>query len=249
MKKCILLLLSFSISVICLSQGIGIGTLTPNSSAVLETKSTTQGFLPPRMTTTERNLIATPAEGLMIYNTSTKRINFFDGTDWIVLGSPVIGSEFKGGILVYTLVPGDIGYSPTVPHGLIAAQNDLTMAEWGCYGSNLPGTGNVALGAGNNNTSYIMIGCATAGIAARQCGDLVLNGYSDWFLPSKNELNLLYLNRNSIGNFTGDYYWSSTQDADGAFPTQLALCQNFSNGFQAGDNKYTPHRVRAVRYF
>ena len=53
------------------------------ASAVLEVSSTTKGFLPPRMTTAERDLIATPAEGLMIYNTSTNRPYFFNGTSWM----------------------------------------------------------------------------------------------------------------------------------------------------------------------
>jgi hypothetical protein len=58
---------------------------TINASAVLQADSTTRGFLPPRMTTTERDLIATPAAGLMIYNTTTNRPNFYDGSAWVAL--------------------------------------------------------------------------------------------------------------------------------------------------------------------
>ena len=48
------------------SQNVGIGTLNPAASSVLELNSTTQGFLPPRMTLSQRNAIPGPAEGLMI---------------------------------------------------------------------------------------------------------------------------------------------------------------------------------------
>ncbi len=58
------------------------GNPTPNAHAALEVVSTTKGFLPPRMTTTQRDAVATPPEGLMIMNTSTHALNVFDGTDW-----------------------------------------------------------------------------------------------------------------------------------------------------------------------
>jgi hypothetical protein len=61
----------------------GLGTL--NNSAILQANSTTQGFLPPRMTTAEKNAIVTPSEGLMVYDTNLKRPCFYDGTNWITL--------------------------------------------------------------------------------------------------------------------------------------------------------------------
>ena len=60
---------------------VGLGG-SANPSARLEVNSTTQGFLPPRMTTTQRNAISSPAAGLMIYNTSTNKLNFFNGSTW-----------------------------------------------------------------------------------------------------------------------------------------------------------------------
>jgi hypothetical protein len=60
---------------------IGIGTATPSDVAKLDVASTTQGFLPPRMTTTQRNLI-TAVEGLVIFNTTTKKLQCHDGTIW-----------------------------------------------------------------------------------------------------------------------------------------------------------------------
>ena len=59
---------------------VGIGTTNP--SAKLDITSTTGGFLPPRMTTTQRNAISSPATGLVIYNTTDNVLNFYNGTSW-----------------------------------------------------------------------------------------------------------------------------------------------------------------------
>ena len=65
--------------------GIANGTTVVNSSAQVEIQSTTKGFLPPRMTTTQKNAIATPATGLQIYDSTLNRPCFYDGTTWITL--------------------------------------------------------------------------------------------------------------------------------------------------------------------
>lgn len=62
-----------------------VNTTSPNASAQLQVDSTTRGFLPPRVTTIQKNAIATPAEGLMVYDTDLKRPCFFNGTSWITL--------------------------------------------------------------------------------------------------------------------------------------------------------------------
>jgi hypothetical protein len=64
------------------TNNTGIGTATPNASAVLDVSSTTKGFLPPRMTTAQRDAISTPPAGLVIYNTSTNVLNFYNGSAW-----------------------------------------------------------------------------------------------------------------------------------------------------------------------
>lgn len=65
------------------SGNIGVGTASPDADAILDLTSTSQGFLPPRMTTTQRDAIAAPVPaGLMIYNTTTNKINFYNGTAW-----------------------------------------------------------------------------------------------------------------------------------------------------------------------
>lgn len=69
---------------------VGIGTTTPENSAALDVESTTRGFLPPRMTSDERDLINNPSAGLIIYNTDDNNIQYFNGSGWFGLNANAI---------------------------------------------------------------------------------------------------------------------------------------------------------------
>jgi len=158
-----------------------------------------------------------------------------------------IGQNYYGGIVAYILVSGDPGYDSTVQHGLIVAPYDQSSGTtWGCLNTLIGGTA-LAYGAGSANTDNIVAGCTSLGIAARLCYDLVLGGYSDWYLPSQDELNKLYLNRVAIGGIASSIYWSSSEANASA-----AWTQNFTDGTQDYYNtgyKLHTQYVRAVRTF
>jgi hypothetical protein len=79
-----ILLLTFITNITVYAQ-VGIGTTSPNGSAQLDVNSTTKGFLPPRMTTTQRDAITTPADGLIIYNTTNNRLEMRSASAWLTL--------------------------------------------------------------------------------------------------------------------------------------------------------------------
>jgi len=66
-----------------LGVSIAASVTNPNASAQLDISSTTKGFLPPRMTTTEKNAIASPASGLQVYDTTLNQMSYYNGSSWI----------------------------------------------------------------------------------------------------------------------------------------------------------------------
>ena len=147
------------------------------------------------------------------------------------------GATFGGGLVFYNDGTG---------HGLVCASNDQsTSVEWGCSGSSILTSFDLNTGAANTNTIVAL--CSQAGIAARICYDLVLNSYSDWYLPSEAELLLIHSNLflQGFGNLfvnTGKY-WSSSQADD------LRAYTVGGGGGYDYDVKYLTFGVRAVRSF
>ncbi|MEI7765084.1 MAG: hypothetical protein WCI93_00695, partial [bacterium] len=160
-----------------------------------------------------------------------------------------VGVPYQGGIIGYIYQVGDPGYVAGATHGLIAATSDQgSSIVWGCDGSNLTGANGTALGTGYQNTNDIISGCATLGIAARVARAYNGGGYSDWSLPSLDELDKFSLNRASIGNFGPYPYLASSETGDGLYSWYVHF--GFGTVFNALASKNNPvFYVRAVRSF
>lgn len=180
-----------------------------------------------------------------------------------------IGQEHQGGIIFYL--------DETKEHGLIAYPTDLTEAPWGCLDTdpNPPNTDpptapiaqNDDIGFGLQNTLAIIDYCDEPNIAARLAYNLNGNGYNDWYLPSIEELRMIYENKELIGGFPdlGDenyifVYASSsegwaTNDGNGGYYYLNYQVFDFSNNPVFGTNdilftgKDNPAFVRPIRSF
>ncbi|GEM_PF-1290950 len=150
-----------------------------------------------------------------------------------------IGDFHEGGVVFYLDNTGE--------HGLVSAITDqASNAAWGCTGTAIVGADGTAIGTGVQNTQDIIAGCTESLIAAEWCSSLNLNGFSDWFLPSKDELNQLFINKAVVDataiTFGGtalqtNFYWSSTE---------LNANQAWGYNVSGDDFKNNVYSVRAV---
>jgi hypothetical protein len=247
---------------------VGIGTTTPAASAALDITSTTKGLLIPRMTAAQRDAITSPSQGLIIFCTdctlgegelqiklTSSWKNLHNGGD--VNDPPQVGDFYGGGVVFYLFVNGETGYVAGETHGLIAAVADQSFYIRWNNGSNVTtGATSTAVGTGATNTTTIISvqGATETSYAAGLARAYTGGGYTDWFLPSKDELNQLYVNRAAINtkasanggsDFSANTYWSSSEG-----DYNKAWRMRFSNGAITNSNKgYDDSSVRAVRAF
>ena len=167
-----------------------------------------------------------------------------------------IGDFYQGGVVFYIVESGDNGYVLGETHGLIAAVADQSSGiRW--YNGSYATTGATAttVGIGRVNTYDIIAaqGATETSYAAGLARAYTGGGYTDWFLPSKDELHKMFYVRETINttaaanggsDFSTNFYWSSTEhDIDEAWD------QRIINGSQSSYDKITGEAVRAVRAF
>jgi len=251
--KSVIILLFVIVSFQAFSQ-VGIGTNSPDPSAKLDVTSTNKGFLPPRMTQSNRNSIINPAAGLMIYCTDcgTGSPQFYNGSSWInmtgnnAIGNIAIGSIYQGGIIFYI--------DGTGQHGLIASTLDQSSGiQWYNGTSVATGATGTSIGTGLANTNAIIQaqGAASTNYAAGLAKAYNGGGYTDWYLPSKDELNSMYIHigagapspLTNVGGFNiSSRYWSSSE-----YDRYTAYSQVGSG--QGNDNKPSQLAIRSIRSF
>lgn len=160
-----------------------------------------------------------------------------------------IGDFHEGGVIFYI--------DDTGEHGLVCAVSDQSFGStWKCETNIvIQGAQETAIGTGAQNTADILLVCdATPTIAAAICNSLDLNGYTDWFLPSKDELNEIYKNKSAVDVTAVDNggallqntnYWSSSHQL-----SNTVWIQFFGNGgSQSGNSFDDSNHVRAIRAF
>lgn len=176
------------------------------ASAIQEIRSTTRGFLPPRMTSTQRDAIASPATGLQIFNTTTGKPTYYSGTAWV---EPSIGTTYTGTAPV-VVIGSVISVDTTKAQGKLATYNDvLNSSKWTASGANIY----------NNNSGNVFVG-ATTSIGAEKLqvtGDAIIGGTKIktisgvdgiWFnqaSPNFTNYNFLYDNANQITLLNAPY--------------------------------------------
>jgi hypothetical protein len=150
-----------------------------------------------------------------------------------------------GGIIFYLDATGQ--------HGLVSAPEDQSTGSHWHHGAftNTKSFDSI-VGSGAANTLKVILSQGVDPYAAQLCHDLNLGGFTDWYLPSKEELSLMFTNigrgakspNKDVGNFASDFYWSSTE-----LDLNFAWAQYFLEGNIFTDLKNHQCRVRAVRSF
>jgi len=239
-----------------IAQNVGIGSesFTPHESAMLEVQATDKGMLVPRVDIEDLSTaapVANPAVSLLVYNTNEttgEGFYYWNGTEWALLsgsssggiGKRYLGEEYLGGIIFYLYYDDDGDQ-----RGLIVSINETTTF-WQ-HPSFTTGANKRRDGVYNTNM-----------ITGSPAKNWITNNFSsEWYLPSIDELGLLYQNRfyvnlalHSMSNatpFIATFYWSSTE-----INSSTAYTFSTSNGYEStngGHNKPMNAGVRAIRAF
>jgi DUF1680 family protein len=172
-------------------------------------------------------------------------------TVWLATREFAVGDIGPAGGLIFYVNP---SHAADGWRYLEAAPCDQSAgAKWGCFRMAIPGARGTAIGTGRQNTADMVAACVSPGTAAELCANYTLSGVRGWFLPSRDELTLMYRNLRATGagdfgdrGVTDNYtYWASSQQtADMASHVDFA-----DNGRLHSDDKDFPRRVRAVRAF
>ena len=219
---------------------VGIGTASPASTSALDITSTTKGILIPRMTTAQRNAIATPATGLQIYNTDCSMLNYWSGTCWISTSKalPNPGAITSSGTTVFcagqtrtysiTAIPGATSYTWTVPAGTTITSGQGTTSISATFGNI---SGSVCVNANN--------ACETSGQTCMAVSvDPIPNTPGNITGPSsvnpgQQSVNYFIASVNGASAYTWSYSGTGLSIASGTGTTSIVV--NFTCAATAGN--------------
>ena len=128
-------------------------------------------------------------------------------------------------------------------HGLEAVNTSLMSAKFGCLGTSIAGAQNTGIGSGAANTLAIVNNCAEANIAAKVANDFEYNGFSDWYLPTKDELNLIRLQRDQL-KIDGQFMTSTESSVINFWQQDMSDGTQFSTS-----DKDSSSRIAVMRTF
>ncbi len=246
----------------------------------LRSGETKESFFNPNQVVDNGNrkeIVISDLETNALYTFSVAAINAVDTSTQSdtsdIAPTPIEGDYLYGGVVFYILNASDPGHVTDETHGLICAPKDLDSSYPWSNVENLNDDVVVAteyiMGTGVTNTPLIKstLGNIDQDYAAYQAtlyrldNSSIYASYSDWYLPSKDELNKMHTNKDiinttlqnnsgsefSIGNDI--FYWSSSQDQGGNNKHKRAWRQNLGNGTSSGHDKTTLYKVRPIRSF
>jgi uncharacterized protein (TIGR02145 family) len=249
MKKSILIV--FFTLVLCNTYAqVGIGTDTPDASAIMELQSTEKGFLPPRLSTAQRDAISNPAEGLIIYNLDNKCLEFFNGLDWISAcdGSVVTSAP---AVTTVTSTTGKVWMDRNLGAGQVATSSTDEDSYGDLYQWGRAADGHQLRTSPNYTDEITGDGVANFNASGNAWDGQFIprnSGDKNWVDPSVPDVNNLWQGVNGINNPCPEGYrvptiseldaerqsWSSN-NAAGAFASPLKLPASGARAFDSGN--------------
>ncbi len=248
---------------------VGVGTSAPASTALLDLTSTTQGLLAPRMTTTQRTAISSPATGLVVYDNTLNSLYLYNGTAWAAFstGGAAASQWTTSGSNIYNANTANVGIGKTSPsyqldikgpvnadslmlggYTIISSKGTSNLLMGVKAGAENSGTGNVFIGGSNgidNTANNNMFIGNSAGYSNTSGSGNQFEGYFTGYYNTTGASNCFSGQQAGYNNTTGSY---NVFNGDNAGMKNTTGSNNSFLGMQAGYNNTTGSRNTVQGY-